>query len=172
MEEIDMKSYEQYKSEMDEYDSKYKEVMDEIVGLTGWILEEDLKDAVKYAKGYYKNNKGQYLFIKGIEVTNDTGNLCRMGYNGEDRGVWIHYAFIDEHQIMNNDIPIGMFMFYTNPRCVDDEHVFTPTTKEEFEKKFRQLCWTLHIDADSQLASSDYREFAEEFYKLGLEHRK
>ena len=41
---------------------------------------------------------------------------------------------------------------------------------EEFEKKFRQLCWNLHIDADSQLASSDYREFAEEFYKLGLEH--
>lgn len=41
---------------------------------------------------------------------------------------------------------------------------------EEFEKKFRQLCWTLHIDADSKYSSSDYREFAEEFYKLGLEH--
>ena len=41
---------------------------------------------------------------------------------------------------------------------------------EEFEQKFRQICWRFQIDADSYLGSYDYREFAEEFYKLGLEH--
>jgi len=41
---------------------------------------------------------------------------------------------------------------------------------EEFEKKFRQLCWKLQIDADSYLDSHLYRKFAEEFYNLGLEH--
>ena len=41
---------------------------------------------------------------------------------------------------------------------------------DEFEKKFRQICWRFQIDADSYLNSYDYREFAEEFYKLGLEH--
>ena len=43
---------------------------------------------------------------------------------------------------------------------------------EEFENKFRRMCWTFHIDADSSLASRDYREFAEQFYKLGLKHGK
>ena len=43
---------------------------------------------------------------------------------------------------------------------------------EEFEKKFRQMCWNMHIDADSWHTSRDYRDFAEEFYKLGLEHGK
>jgi hypothetical protein len=43
---------------------------------------------------------------------------------------------------------------------------------EEFEKKFRRMCWNYHIDDTSTLASGAYREFAEEFYKLGLEHGK
>lgn len=43
---------------------------------------------------------------------------------------------------------------------------------EEFEKKFRRMCWDYHIDDTSTLASGVYREFAEEFYKLGLEHGK
>ena len=43
---------------------------------------------------------------------------------------------------------------------------------EEFEKKFRKMCWSHQIDADSWLSSNEYREFAEEFYKLGLEHGK
>ena len=43
---------------------------------------------------------------------------------------------------------------------------------EEFEKKFRKMCCDMHIDADSWYASRDYRDFAEEFYNLGLKHGK
>ena len=43
---------------------------------------------------------------------------------------------------------------------------------EEFEKKFRKMCWDYHIDSSSTLDSGYYREFAEEFYKLGLKHGK
>jgi len=43
---------------------------------------------------------------------------------------------------------------------------------EEFEKKFRQMCWDCHIDSSSTLHSGIYRKFAEAFYKLGLEHGK
>lgn len=42
---------------------------------------------------------------------------------------------------------------------------------EEFEKKFRRMCWNMHIDDSSSSIESDIaRKFAEEFYKLGLEH--
>ena len=44
---------------------------------------------------------------------------------------------------------------------------------EEFEKKFRQMCWNMHIDeSSSSIESNISRKFAEEFYKLGLEHGK
>ena len=44
---------------------------------------------------------------------------------------------------------------------------------EEFEKKFRRMCWNMHIDDSSSSIESDIaRKFAEEFYKLGLEHGK
>lgn len=44
---------------------------------------------------------------------------------------------------------------------------------EEFEKKFRRMCWDMHIDESSSSIESDIsRKFAEEFYKLGLEHGK
>jgi len=42
---------------------------------------------------------------------------------------------------------------------------------EEFEKKFRRMCWNMHIDDSASSIESDIaRKFAEEFYKLGLEH--
>lgn len=43
---------------------------------------------------------------------------------------------------------------------------------EEFENKFRRMCWNMHINADSYLDSQDYREFAKAFYELGLKHGK
>lgn len=43
---------------------------------------------------------------------------------------------------------------------------------KEFENKFRKMCWNFHIDSESLKDSRYYREFAEEFYKLGLEHGK
>jgi hypothetical protein len=43
---------------------------------------------------------------------------------------------------------------------------------KKFETKFRQICWRLQIDADSWLDSHLYREFAEEFYDLGLKDGK
>ncbi len=43
---------------------------------------------------------------------------------------------------------------------------------EEFENEFRKMCWDYHIDDSSTLDSGVYREFTEEFYKLGLRYGK
>lgn len=43
---------------------------------------------------------------------------------------------------------------------------------EEFENKFRKLCWNNQIDEDTRLDYYIFREFAEEFYRLGFEHAK
>lgn len=117
-----------------------KEVLNEILGLTPNILKDHLKEALQIQKGYFKNKKGEYQYVKGIEVTNDIGNLCRMGFNGEDRGVWIHYVLLNEHSVLYNDVPIFMFTNKMNPAWTKPEDLLVPTTKEDF---MQQLAKTI-----------------------------
>ena len=50
--------------------NKHKVILDKISGLMLEPLVEQLKEAVKCKTGYFKNENGVYIYIKGIEVTN------------------------------------------------------------------------------------------------------
>ena len=109
------------------------EILGKLKGLTIGVLEDQLKEAIKCNKGYYKNNKGHYVFVKGIEITNDTSNLCRMGFNGEDRGVWIHYSEITDKRVMYDDVPVFVFTSRMNPNVTAEDEILKPISKEEFD---------------------------------------
>lgn len=135
---------------------KNKEIIAEIAGLTTHILEEDLKEALSIQKGYFKNKKGEYLFVKGIEVTNDIGNLLRMGFNGEDRGVWVHYVSLTNNSIIYNDVPIATFINQTDPRFNKPDVLMVPTTKNDFEE---QLTKTVKNIISDYQEKRDIREY-------------
>lgn len=139
------------------YIDSNKEILDKTSGLTQDILLKDLKEASKYEKGYYKNNNGTYIFVKGIEVTNDLDNLCRMGYNGEDRGVWIHYCIVDERSVNYIDTPMSYFTvtFFNASWCKPDE-LMHPTTKEDFEAKIKQTVEMLCADYKDAVNPKEY----------------
>lgn len=130
--------------EIDEHYKKNEELYNEIDGLTHGFLERDLEEAVKYNRGYFKNDDGEYMFLKGIEVDNNTGNLCKMGYNGEDRGVWARYVIISDNKVLDLNHPISMFTSNFSRMFVAEKKVFRETTKEEFdaqvEKTIRSMC--------------------------------
>lgn len=139
-----------------EFFDKNKEIIAEIAGLTTWILEENLKEALSIQKGYFKNIKGEYLFVKGIEVTNDIGNLGRMGYNGEDRGVWVHYVSLTKDSIIYNDVPIDSFINQADPNINTPDALMVPTTKEDFEE---QLTKTINNISSDYPEKRDIREY-------------
>lgn len=142
-----------------DYFKAHKEIIDEIEGLTEWKLREDLQEAVQFTHGYFKNKKGEYRYLKGIEVTNDTGNLCRMGYNGEDRGVWVHYCEVDDKHVIYNDVPIGVFTYWLNPSCVSDKDVFVPTTKEDFDQQVQKTVQNIISDYQEKRDAKEYLDF-------------
>ena len=140
-------------------DKKNRDIMAEVIGLTEWKLRDDLAKAVKYKKGYYKNAKGQCIYVKGIEVTNDTSNLLRMGYNGEDRGVWVHYCIADERTVSYNDVPVNTFAFFLNEGCVPQDEVFKPSTKEEFERTVARAVANFTSDYEEKRNVEEYVDF-------------
>lgn len=149
-----------------EFFDKNKEIIAEIAGLTTWILEEELKEALSIKKGYFKNIKGEYLFVKGIEVTNDIGNLGRMGYNGEDRGVWIHYVSLTKDSIIYNNVPIGLFTDQTNFRLNEPDALMVPTTKEDFEKQFAKTISNILSDYPEKRDIHEYLNVLNEWEEI------
>ena len=141
-----------------EYFKAHKEIIKEIEGLTEWKLFEDLQDAINIQHGYFKNDIGEYLYVKGIEVTNDTGNLCRMGYNGEDRGVWVHYCEIDDRRAIYNDIPVTTFTYFMS-NAVEEKKRLKPTTKEEFEQQVQKTIQNFISDYQEKRDINEYYDF-------------
>lgn len=141
-----------------EYFKAHKEIIKEIEGLTEWKLFEDLQDAINIQHGYFKNDIGEYLYVKGIEVTNDTGNLCRMGYNGEDRGVWVHYCEIDDRRAIYNDIPVTTFTYFMS-NAVEEKKRLKPTTKEEFEQQVQKTIQNFISNYQEKRDINEYYDF-------------
>lgn len=141
-----------------EYFKAHKEIIKEIEGLTEWKLFEDLQDAINIQHGYFKNDIGEYLYVKGIEVTNDTGNLCRMGYNGEDRGVWVHYCEIDDRRAIYNDVPVTTFTYFMS-NAVEEKKRLKPTTKEEFEQQVQKTIQNFISDYQEKRDINEYYDF-------------
>ena len=154
-------------NKLETFISEYKEILDKMSGLTCDKLLSDLQEAVKYQKGYYKNEKGNYIYIKGIEVTNDTWNLSRMGYNGEDRGVWIHYCLVDDRSITYIDSPISVFSgCYFNEALFKPEELMHATTKEDFEDKVKKVIEVLTEDYSENVNPKEYYDVANRWYNL------
>lgn len=153
-------------SKIKDFLKKYKEIIAEITGLNLWILERDLKDAVSIQKGYFKNKKGEYLFVKGIEVTNDIGNLLRMGYNGEDRGVWVHYVYLTKDSIIYNNIPIASFINQTDPRFNNPDTLMIPTPKEDFEEQLTKTIKNILSDYHEKRDIQEYLGILNEWNQL------
>jgi hypothetical protein len=141
-----------------EYFKAHKEIIKEIEGLTEWKLFEDLQDAINIQHGYFKNDIGEYLYVKGIEITNDTGNLCRMGYNGEDRGVWVHYCEIDDRRAIYNDIPVTTFTYFMS-NAVEEKKRLKPITKEEFEQQVQKTIQNFISDYQEKRDVNEYYDF-------------
>ena len=154
-------------NKLETFISEYKQILDKMSGLTCDKLLSDLQEAVKYQKGYYKNEKGNYIYIKGIEVTNDTWNLSRMGYNGEDRGVWIHYCLVDDRSITYIDSPISVFSgCYFNEALFKPEELMHATTKEDFEDKVKKVIEVLTEDYSENVNPKEYYDVANRWYNL------
>ncbi len=157
-------------NKLETFISEYKEILDKMSGLTCDKLLSDLQEAVKYQKGYYKNGKGDYIYIKGIEVTNDTGNLSRMGYNGEDRGVWIHYCLVDDRSVTYIDSPISVFSgCYFNEALFKPEELMYATTKEDFEDKVKKVIEILTKDYSENVNPKEYYDVANRYRDLCYE---
>lgn len=155
------------------YSDTHEEILNRTSGLTTDILLKDLQDASKYKKGYYKNKKGVYIYVKGIEVTNDLSDLCRMGYNGEDRGVWIHYCMVDDRSINYIDVPVSTFnVTYFNKRWAKPDELLCPTTKEEFEAKVKETVNTLCADYTEDISPKEYQKVIKGWCKLYADFRK
>lgn len=148
-------------NKLEAFRSEHREILDKISGLTCDKLLSDLQEAVKYQKGYYKNGKGDYIYIKGIEVTNDTWNLSRMGYNGEDRGVWIHYCLVEDRSVTYIDSPISLFSgCYFNEALCKPEELMYATTKEDFEDKVKKVIEVLTEDYSKNVNPKEYYDVA------------
>lgn len=155
------------------YSDAHEEILNRTSGLTTDILLKDLKDASKHKKGYYKNKKGVYIYVKGIEVTNDLSDLCRMGYNGEDRGVWIHYCMVDDRSINYIDVPVSTFnVTYFNKRWAKSDELLHRITKEEFEAKVKETVNTLCADYTEDINPKEYQKVVKGWCKLYDEFEK
>lgn len=163
---FDLTRWNEYTKKLSEFYKDNQEIMGEIEYLTPHILKEHLEEAVKYKKGYYKNDKGQYEYVKGIEVTNDISNLCRMGYNGEDRGVWIHYCIIDDDSVRQFDCPVFMFRSQFNPRITSKDELMKPTTKEDFDAQVERTIKNLIADYPEKRNPQEYLDYLEGFHKI------
>ncbi|MBP5721977.1 MAG: hypothetical protein J6X18_00130 [Bacteroidales bacterium] len=161
-----MTDWEKAYNELKKFSDAHSEIISEIAGLTPGILERDLERAKNYQKGYYKNKKGVYWHVKGIEVTNDIGNLLRMGFNGEDRGVWIHYCEVTDHSIKDNDVPVCSFCSLFDARFTSADQLMRRTTKEDYENKVAEVTKTVLSDYVQKREVSEYLSFMRKFVKL------
>lgn len=146
MEEITKERIKEYVGKMKVFCNENKDVLERVNGLTWQKLKEDLEEAVQYQRGYYKNDKGEYCYVKGIEVTNDTGNLLRMGMNGEDRGVWVHYCYLEDRRVGYVDVPIATFLMKHDARFTNPDELMKPTTREDFEEQVKRTIQNIVAD--------------------------
>jgi len=162
-----MTKEEKLSKKLQKFGEDNKEVLAKIAGLSLDRLIEHLKEASKYKNGYYKNRKGEYIHIKGVEVTNDTINLGRMGFNGEDRGVWIHYCLVDDKSVTYIDCPVFMFSgtYFNKAACKPDE-LMHKTTREDFEEKVRNTVETLCGEYKEAVDPKEYLKVTKGWNKL------
>ena len=103
-------------------------------------------------------------------MTNDTGNLSRMGYNGEDRGVWIHYCLVEDRSVTYIDSPISLFSgCYFNEALCKPEELMYATTKEDFEDKVKKVIEVLTEDYSENVNPKEYYDVANGWCNLCYE---
>ena len=173
----DIKRLEEYRKRLQAYQDEHGEVLRRTNGLTTSVLIKDLEKAAKYTLGYYKNDLGEYRYVKGIEVTNDLWNLCRMGLNGEDRGVWVHFCELNDRKAGYYDVPIAAFIPKHDPLLTKPEELMKPTTKEDFdaqvERTIRNICAPYPESVDPQAyldALNSFFALADEFEDIEGEY--
>ena len=135
------------------------DIYKEIEGLTLHKLLADLHEALIYDKGYYKNNDNEFIYVKGIEVTNDIANISRMGFNGEDKGVWIHYAVLNKKEIYYYDKPVSSFSSFFSACMNSPEKKFYTCTKEEFEEQLKTVISNILSDYEGKRPIKEYFDF-------------
>lgn len=145
---------------------KNSDIVNRIDGLDQVRLAKDLKLASKFKCGYYKNKAGTFIHVKGIEVTNDTGDLLRMGFNGEDKGVWVHYCIVDDTSIINTSKPVNTFSCYFSKDWNTRTGVMRKVTKEEFDKKVEEVTRSINSDYESAIDPNEYLKVVRKFNKL------
>jgi hypothetical protein len=154
-------------SKLKPYVNEHEVILKNVCGLTPDVLLEDLNEASKYNKGYYKNELGVYMFVKGIEVTNDVSNICRMGLNGEDRGVWIHYCILTDKTVGYYDDYIRSFdAKYFNERYCKKKELMRETTKEDFEEMVKKTINTICSDYTNSIEPTEYHDVIKGFHNL------
>lgn len=156
MAKITKERIDEYVGKMKAYTNEHEYVLGRISGLTWHRLKRDLEEAVQYQRGYYKNAKGEYRYVKGIEVTNDTGNLCRMGMNGEDRGVWVHFCEVNDRKAGYYDVPISMFTSKHDARFTAPDELMKPTTREDFEAQVQRTMRNIIADYAEAVDAQHY----------------
>lgn len=149
------------------YASEHEDILKLADGLSTDKLLTDLKEAMKYHKGYYANSRSVFIYVKGIEMTNDVADLCRMGFNGEDRGIWIHYCIIDGRSVSYVDVPISSFVvnYFDRRYCKKDE-LMHPITKEEFEGKVRDTINVICSDYEKAIDVNECYKVIKKFEEL------
>ena len=152
--------------EIAEFKKAHFDIFKEVQYLTEDELLKQLRDALEVNKGYYKNKKGEYVYVKGIEVTNDLSDLCRMGYNGEDRGVWVHFSELNDRKVGYYDVPVYTFSNRTNPRITDPDNLLVPITKEEFEEQVSKTIQNIIADYPQKRDVREYVDYMERYNEL------
>ena len=151
--------------QFDKFIADNKAIYDNIKYLTISVLHEKLKFAKSIKCGYFKNDDGSYLYIKGIEVYGDVGDLCRMGYNGEDRGVFAHYVTIDANGMTIHNEDVGRLQYYMSSAVADNLRYYK-CDKAEFDAMVASMVHSIHTVPDACTDIDNYIQFVDKYTEL------
>lgn len=125
-------------------------------------LIDDLEDAVKFRKGYYKNAKGSYFYIRGVEIDGSC-SLLRGGMNAEDRGVYVHFTEVSKTQLYAGDMNIVQLAYLMAPMNTEDK--LEPATEQEFDAAYEALISSCkhepEVCEDPQIVLDVYKKYVE-----------
>jgi hypothetical protein len=93
-----------------------------------------------------------------------------MGFNGEDRGVWIHYCIVEDKSVTYIDTPINLFTanYFSKQYCKPKE-LMHPTTKEDFDNKVKSTVETLCTSYTEAIDPEEYYNAIKEWQELFVE---
>jgi hypothetical protein len=119
-----------------------------------------LQDAVKFSKGYYKNDAGEFYYFRGVEIDGSC-DLFRGGFNAEDRGVYIHYSSISKYNLFIGDMNVIQVAYMMT--CVEPDKILKPCTEAEFDEAYAKFTSKLKYEPevceDPQLYLDTYNEY-------------